>query len=86
MHEGGFRIEKDFNDAWYFVRPDGIAVPNSGYRASDCIDDDIGDASRPYDDAPAGALLSVMEDLAKEPPAPVYWHQQCSCKRVRLSS
>jgi len=31
VHEAGFRIEKDFLDRWYFVRPDGIAVPECGY-------------------------------------------------------
>ena len=31
VHEGGFRIEKDYQDRWYFVRPDGIGVPESGY-------------------------------------------------------
>jgi len=31
VHEGGFRIEKDYQDRWFFVRPDGIAVPDCGY-------------------------------------------------------
>jgi len=30
VHEGGFRIEKDFQDRWTFLRPDGIAVPAGG--------------------------------------------------------
>jgi len=33
VHEGGFRIEKDYQDRWFFVRPDGIAVPDVGYFA-----------------------------------------------------
>ena len=32
VHEGGFRIEKDYQDRWFFVRPDGIAVPDVGYH------------------------------------------------------
>ena len=31
VHEGGFRIEKNFLDNWCFVRPDGIGVPDCGY-------------------------------------------------------
>jgi len=41
VHEGGFRIEKDYRDRWYFKRPDGRAVPACGYRPDDMIDDDI---------------------------------------------
>ena len=62
VHEGGFRIEKDFRDSWFFVRPDGIAVPECGY------------VSRPYENPPAGGLLSVAENRASEPPTPVYFH------------
>ena len=62
VHEGGFRIEKDYLDNWVFMRPDGIAVPDIGYVA------------RPYDDPPRGGLLSVAEKCVKEPPPPVYLH------------
>lgn len=62
VHEGGFRIEKDFRDSWFFVRPNGIAVPESGY------------VSRPYENPPAGGLLSVGENRVSEPPPPVYLH------------
>ena len=62
VHEGGFRIEKDFRDSWFFVRPDGITVPESGY------------VSRPYENPPAGGLLSVAENRVSEPPTPVYLH------------
>lgn len=41
VHEGGFRIERDFRNHWFFKRPDGRAVPSCGYRAVDMIDDDI---------------------------------------------
>ena len=43
MHEGGFSIERDFQNRWFFKRPDGIAVPGCGYQTQDIIDDDIGD-------------------------------------------
>jgi Domain of unknown function (DUF222)/HNH endonuclease len=43
VHEGGFRIERDYQNRWFFQRPDGRAVPSCGYRAQDVIDDDIGD-------------------------------------------
>ncbi|NNF50725.1 MAG: DUF222 domain-containing protein [Woeseiaceae bacterium] len=70
VHEGGFRIEKDFNDAWYFVRPDGVAVPDAGYHALDMIEEGIDSG---FWDPPRGGLLSALEKVAQEPPAPVYW-------------
>jgi len=39
VHEGGYRIDKDFQDRWIFRRPDGIAVPACGYRMADRLDD-----------------------------------------------
>ena len=62
VHEGGFAIDKDFNDNWYFKRPDGIAVPNAGI------------VSRLYENPPAGGLLGVAENMAKERPPPSYLH------------
>jgi hypothetical protein len=69
VHEGGFRIEKDFNDDWFFVRPDGIAVPECGYHARDTHDDFCS-----YEHLSAGGLLSVAERSVSEPPPPVYFH------------
>jgi len=42
VHEGGFRIERDFQNKWFFKRPDGRAVPSCGYQAQDLIDDELG--------------------------------------------
>ena len=66
VHEGGFRIEKDFNDDWSFMRPDGIAVPRCGYHRQDFSD--------AYEIPPRGGLLSVAEKVVSEPPPPVYLH------------
>ena len=41
VHEGGFRIAKDYQDRWFFKRPDGRAVPACGYRPEDMTDDDV---------------------------------------------
>lgn len=62
VHEGGYSIDKDFEDNWFFARPDGIAVPDCGY------------VSWPYDNPPRGGLLSVAENMVEEPPPPVYLH------------
>jgi len=62
VHEGGFTIDRDYNDNWYFKRPDGIAVPQTGF------------ISRLYENPPAGGLLSVAENRVRERPPPVYWH------------
>ena len=66
VHEGGFRIEKDFNDDWSFMRPDGIAVPRCGYHKQDFSD--------VYEIPPRGGLLSVAEKVVSEPPPPRYLH------------
>jgi len=42
VHEGGFRIERDFQNKWFFKRPDGRAVPSCGYQPQDMIDDELG--------------------------------------------
>lgn len=62
VHEGGFRIEKDYRDRWFFMKPDGVAVPECGY------------VSRLQEDPPAGGLLSVVENSVSERPPPVYLH------------
>jgi hypothetical protein len=62
VHEGGFRIEKDYRDQWFFVKPDGVAVPECGY------------VSGAVENPPAGGLLSVAENIVREPPAPRYMH------------
>jgi hypothetical protein len=41
VHEGGFRIAKDYRDRWFFKRPDGRAVPACGYCLADMLDDDV---------------------------------------------
>ncbi len=66
VHEGGFRIEKDFRDDWTFVRPDGIAVPRCGYHERDFSD--------VYEIPPRGGLLSVAEKVVSEPLPPAYLH------------
>jgi hypothetical protein len=71
VHEGGFRIEKDFQDHWTFFRPDGIAVPDCGYHSRDMLDDDVGEQ---YENPPRGGLLSAVEKLVNEPPPPQYFH------------
>jgi len=42
VHEGGFSIERDYQNKWFFKRPDGRAVPSCGYHAQDMIDDELG--------------------------------------------
>jgi len=75
LHEGRFRIDRDFQDKWAFYRPDGIAVPECGYHARDMVDEDIGER---IDDCtanpPRGGLLSAVEKLVNEPPPPRYLH------------
>jgi len=74
VHEGGFAIERDYQDHWFFKRPDGRTVPACGYHARDIMDDDIEEVSKPFNNPPAGGLLSAADNFVSEPPAPAYWH------------
>ncbi len=81
VHEGRFRIEKDFQDNWIFVRPEGQVIPPNGYLPQDMIDE-------PYDLSSAEDFLMAagngVSDLdparrdlgpaGREPPPSVYWH------------
>jgi hypothetical protein len=72
VHEGGFRMDKDFAGRWVFFRPDGISVPAAGYHSRDWLDRETGEISTTYDNPPAGGLSSIIERVVGEPPPPVY--------------
>jgi len=76
IHEGGFRIDKDFANNWTFFRPDGIAVPEVGYHAHDMVDEGIADpvSGECYANPPRGGLLSAVEKLVNESDPPPYFH------------
>ena len=67
VHEGGYRIDKDFQDRWIFRRPDGIAVPACGYRKADRVDDEL--ESR-INDLHATPRSRDAPDLVKAPAPP----------------
>jgi hypothetical protein len=39
LHEGGYRIRRDYRGERYFVRADGRAIPRCGYREDDYTDE-----------------------------------------------
>ena len=41
VHEGGYRIVKDYQDRWCFKRPDGVAVPECGFSPADSVDEEF---------------------------------------------
>jgi hypothetical protein len=43
VHEGGYAIRKDHHGQWYFMRPDGRAIPRYGYQPDDMIDEGLDD-------------------------------------------
>ncbi len=43
VHEGGYAIRKDHQGQWYFMRPDGRAIPRYGYQPDDMVDEGLGD-------------------------------------------
>ena len=76
VHEGGFTIERDYQNRWFFKRPDGRAVPACGYRAQDRIDDDVRDISELFNNPPAGGLLNGAKNFVSERSPPAYWHER----------
>jgi len=74
VHEGGYTIQRDYQNRWFFKRPDGRCVPACGYRSKDRLDGDAGDVSELFNNPPAGGLLSGMKTFVSEPPSPTYWH------------
>jgi hypothetical protein len=82
VHEGGFRIDKDYQDRWAFFRPDGIAVPDGGYRLNDIIDETANDANEWTNPSREGfssmrenAAISVLHRQFRDRK-----QQQSSCK------
>ncbi len=53
VHEGGFTIQRDYQNHWFFKRPDGRAVPACGYHAQDMIDVGEGEFSELFKNPPA---------------------------------
>ncbi len=74
VHEGAFTIERDYQNHWFFKRPDGRAVPACGYSAADTTDDAVGEISELFNNPPAGGLLTAADNFALEPSPPAYWH------------
>lgn len=72
VHEGGYTIDRDYQNQWFFKRPDGKAIPDCGYSAKDMLDDDIG-----HDDdelsrragprsRPAGSRSKLLNNPSRE--------------------
>jgi hypothetical protein len=78
VHEGGFSIAKDYLDRWYFRRPDGVAVPQCGYRPEDMIDDDIDGkvytlVNNPSSEGyPTAEVLPTLSSIIAERGPPAY--------------
>jgi hypothetical protein len=43
VHEGGYEIRTDHQGQWYFMRPDGRAIPRYGYQPDDTVDEGLDD-------------------------------------------
>jgi uncharacterized protein DUF222 len=67
LHEGGYRILKDYRDEWIFVRPDGIVIPECGYQPADMNDDANGDFSDMVKHPSREGLLSNMDKTKARP-------------------
>jgi hypothetical protein len=70
IHEGGFTLERDYQNQWFFKRPDGKAVPNCGYSSKDMVDDDIGndndELSESLNNPSPEGLLTAVEKLVSD--------------------
>ena len=69
VHEGGFTIDRDFQNRWFFRRPGGAAVPECGYHGRDMIDDETGDVSGLLNNPSAEGLSGKLnKPVAQSPP------------------
>jgi hypothetical protein len=74
LHEGGFTIDKDYQDRWFFRRPDRRAVPACGYRPEDIADDDVETAGEYFGDrASAEASHPSADGYAVNEPSAEAW-------------
>lgn len=71
VHEGQFRIERDFQNHWVFVRPEGQVIPANGYLPQDVMDDGFGED---YEKSSAEDFLAAAGYGVAEPPPRAYWH------------
>jgi hypothetical protein len=71
LHEGGFRIVREADDTFRFVRADGRTIPRGGYRLEDFVDDDMGAETDPCPSAegPCTATVQRPRDEVREPRA-----------------
>jgi len=82
LHEGGFTIEKDYKDRWFFRRLDGRAVPACGYRPEDVTDNDAETAAEYFEGRASAEVLRASAEasrhsaegwMVREPRPEVYW-------------
>jgi len=68
VHEDGYQIHKDQSGEWFFMRPDGRAVPQAGYRRDDVEDElvDLGESNTLSKPAFDGVLDPSREGLDRE--------------------
>jgi hypothetical protein len=73
VHEGGFTLQRDYQNQWFFKRPDGRTVPTCGYHTRDIMDDDIEEVSRQagprselFNNPPAGGLLTGADNFVSD--------------------
>ena len=71
VHEGGYRIEKDFRDRWMFRRPDGIAVPACGYRVQDVRDEGTQVEIKDLEATPRSCSRASRKDRVLRPNGPI---------------
>lgn len=67
VHEGGFTIEKDYRDCWFFRRPDGIAVPACGYRPEDTTDDGVETANEYLEGDTSAEVWCASAEARRDP-------------------
>jgi hypothetical protein len=67
VHEGGYAIRKDYQGRWYFMRPDGRAIPQHGYQPDDMIDEGLDDGL----EIDTGGASAEAPDHWHVPPGPI---------------
>jgi hypothetical protein len=70
LHEGGYRIRRDYRGEHYFVRTDGRVIPRCGYREDDYTDDMAENPSTEGSGVAHAANLSMEKSGVTHAPNP----------------
>ena len=72
LHEGGYRIRRDYQGAFYFMRADGRAIPRCGYYLDDFTDSESSDDNPSTDGSSCASASNEQPSMEVREPHVAY--------------